>query len=128
MNIPKDLLYTKTHEWVRIQNDTATVGITDHAQEQLTDIVFVETPQIGEKAIQNKEIGVVESCKIAADIYSPLSGEVIAANDRLADEPDLLNKDPYGEGWIFQIRISDESEVKSLLNAEDYQALIEKEA
>ncbi|HPO10299.1 MAG TPA: glycine cleavage system protein GcvH, partial [bacterium] len=100
---------------------------TDHAQEQLTDIVFVETPQVGKKAAQNKEIGVVESCKIAADIYSPLSGEVIATNDRLANEPDLLNKDPYGEGWIFQIRISDQSELKSLLDADAYQALIAEE-
>ena len=123
MNIPEDLRYTQTHEWARIEGDEATIGITDFAQEQLTDIVYVEMPEIGAKAVQEKEIGVVESCKIAADFYAPVSGEVIAINDRLADEPQLVNNDPYGEGWMIKIRMSNPSEIDALMDAGAYAAV-----
>ncbi|MFH1741453.1 MAG: glycine cleavage system protein GcvH [bacterium] len=123
MNIPENLRYTQTHEWARIEGDEATIGITDFAQHQLTDIVYVEMPEIGAAAVQGKEIGVVESCKIAADLYAPVSGEVVAINDRLADEPQLVNNDPYGEGWIIKIRLSNPSEADALMDAKAYAAV-----
>jgi glycine cleavage system H protein len=105
-NLPTDLKYTATHEWVRINGDgTATVGITDHAQEQLGDMVFVELPELGRVLAAAEECAVVESVKAASDIYSPLAGEIVAINEALADTPELINQDPYGEGWLFRLRI-----------------------
>ena len=118
--IPKDLMYTEEHEWVLIERGVATVGITDHAQDQLGDVVFVELPEKGRAVKQAEEFAVVESVKAASDIFSPLSGEVIEVNDDLTEAPDLLNKDPYDDGWICRIKLKDESEIENLLSPEDY--------
>lgn len=127
-NIPADLRYTSSHEWVRDNGDgTVTVGITDHAQEQLGDLVFVETPEIGNTFEAGDACAVVESVKAASDIYAPLSGEVIEANPDLTDSPELVNSDPYGDGWIFQIRIEDEDALEELHSAEAYEAIIAEE-
>ncbi len=114
-NIPGDLRYAKSHEWVRVSGDTATVGITDHAQHELTDIVFVELPAVGRKVKASEACAVVESVKTASDIYSPVSGEVTAVNKAVADNPALVNGEPYGNGWFFQVRLSQPAEVNSLL-------------
>jgi glycine cleavage system H protein len=127
-NIPADLRYTSSHEWVRDNGDgTVTVGITDHAQEQLGDLVFVETPEIGNAVEAGEACAVVESVKAASDIYAPLSGEIIEANPDLADAPELVNSDPYTSGWIFQIRIEDEDALGELLDAEAYEAVTAEE-
>jgi glycine cleavage system H protein len=120
MNIPKDLKYTKTHEWVRVEGDTVVVGLSDHAQQELTDIVYVELPAIGAQIETAKECAVVESVKAASDIYAPVSGEVVAANDELSHAPELLNDDPYGKGWMFKVKMSDQSELNELLSPDDY--------
>lgn len=126
--VPDSLRYVDSHEWIRIESDgTAFIGITDHAQEALGDLVYVELPELNEEVSAGEEAGVVESVKAASDIYSPLSGTIIAVNEALDDEPEAINNDPYGDGWIYQIRISDESEIESLQTAEDYQAQIEDE-
>jgi glycine cleavage system H protein len=124
MNVPSNLRYAATHEWIRLNGDTATVGITDHAQNELTDIVYAEPPSAGRSLKAGETAAVVESVKAASDIYSPVSGEVITGNPALSDNPALLNTDPYGEGWIFQIRLSDPTEVEKLFSAEDYQSRI----
>ncbi len=105
-NIPKNLKYTESHEWIKMESVEATVGITDHAQHELTDIVFVELPQIGKKVKAGEVAAVLESVKVAADIYSPVSGEVIQINTVLSEKPGLINEDPYGKGWIFKIKPS----------------------
>lgn len=120
MENPDSLLYTKEHEWVRIDGDTATVGITDFAQHQLTDIVFVELPQIGRNAEQFKSVSVVESVKSVSDIFSPVSGEIVEVNPSLPQKPELVNADPYGEGWFFRVRMSNPEETKSLLTKQQY--------
>jgi glycine cleavage system H protein len=117
--------YTKEHEWVRVEGDQATVGITDFAQGLLGDIVFVELPEAGRSLSQGGEAGVVESVKAASDVYSPLSGTVAEANDAVADEPSLVNTDPEGEGWFFKLSISDNHELSDLMNAEQYKAFCE---
>jgi len=119
-NIPADLKYVKSHEWVRLEGDTATVGITDHAQHELTDVVFVELPAVGRKVAAGETCAVVESVKTASDIYSPLSGEVVAVNAELAKRPELVNTDPYQAGWFFKLKLTQPSEAASLLNAESY--------
>ena len=119
-NIPGDLRYAKSHEWVRVSGDTATVGITDHAQHELTDIVFVELPAVGRKVKAGEACAVVESVKTASDIYSPVSGEVTAVNKAVVDNPALVNGEPYGNGWFFQVRLSQPAEVNSLLAPGDY--------
>lgn len=124
MNIPDDLKYAESHEWVRVEGDTATVGITDHAQNELTDIVFVEPPKPGASATVGETIAVVESVKAASDIYSPVSGEVIEANDALESDPALLNTDPFGAGWIYKIKLSAPDELDSLKSPADYRAQI----
>lgn len=124
MNVPADLKYAKSHEWLRVKGDTAVVGITDHAQAELTDIVFVETPVVGRKVKAGESCAVVESVKTASDIYSPVSGEIVAANTQLAQKPELVNGDPYGQGWLFEIKLSDASEAAKLLNADDYRKQI----
>jgi glycine cleavage system H protein len=118
--VPADLKYAKSHEWVRVSGDTATVGITDHAQQELTDVVFVELPAIGRELKAGEACAVVESVKTASDIYSPVSGAVAAVNQTIVDNPGLANSDPYGNGWFFQIKLSQPAEANSLLSAADY--------
>jgi glycine cleavage system H protein len=125
---PKELKYTKSHEWVRPEKDgTVTVGITDHAQESMGDLVYVELPQKGAKVAAGKECGVVESVKAASDIYAPVSGQIVAANGALADAPETANKDPYGAGWMFSIKPANQGELNALLDAEAYEALVASE-
>jgi glycine cleavage system H protein len=126
MNIPEDLKFAETHEWVRVTGDIGTVGITDHAQAELTDIVFVEPPKVGAKFSAHESAAVVESVKAASDIYTPVSGEIVEANEALSENASLLNTDPYGAGWIFKIRIADRSELDALKNAAAYHAQIAK--
>ena len=123
-NIPSDLKYAKSHEWVRTAGDVATVGITDHAQQELTDVVFVELPVVGRKLKAGEACAVVESVKTASDIYSPVSGEIVAVNQALVDQPALANSDPYGRGWFFQVKLLQASELNTLLSAGDYQKQI----
>jgi glycine cleavage system H protein len=118
--VPSDLRYAKTHEWVRIAGEYATVGITDHAQHELTDVVFVELPQKGRKLKAGESCAVVESVKTASDIYTPVSGEVTAINDAVVANPALVNTDPYGEGWFFKIKMTNPQEPQSLQSADDY--------
>src|SRR5215203_239303 len=119
-NVPTDLKYAKSHEWVRVSGDTASVGITDHAQHELTDIVFVELPAVGRKVKAGEACAVVESVKTASDIYSPLSGEVTEVNKAVADNPALVNSSLYGDGWFFKIKLSDTTESTALLSPGDY--------
>lgn len=126
MSIPSDLKYTKDHEWIRPQpNGEATIGITDYAQNSLGDITFVEVPEVGDSLAAGSVFGVVESVKAASDLFMPVSGEVIAVNERLADAPEKANRDPYGEGWIVKVRLSAPEEVEALLDAGAYAALVE---
>ncbi len=119
-NVPGDLRYAKSHEWVRVNGDTAEVGISDHAQHELTDVVFVELPAAGRKLKAGESCAVVESVKTASDIYAPVSGEVVAANPRLAQQPGLVNSAPYGDGWFFKIKLADPGELDRLLSPENY--------
>ena len=123
-NIPEQLKYAKTHEWVRVEGDTAWVGITDHAQAELTELVFVELPEVGRTVSAGQPCAVVESVKTASDIYAPLSGEVIEVNQALTDDPDKVNADAFGEGWFFKIRMSAPSELDGLMDATNYQSQI----
>lgn len=125
MNIPADLKYTKEHEWVLVEGNTATVGVTDYAQAELSDITFFELPDIGREVTQAEEIGVIETSKAVAEIYAPISGKVVEVNIALDDAPDTLNSDPYGEGWLVKIEISDENEIEQLLDADGYKELTE---
>lgn len=127
-NVPAELKYTHSHEWVRSEgNDEYTVGITQHAQELLGDMVFVELPEVDSDVSREDEAGVVESVKAASDIYAPLSGTIVAVNEELDSAPELVNEEPYNEGWLFRIKISDSSELDELLSAEEYQALLAEE-
>jgi glycine cleavage system H protein len=126
MNIPADLKYLKSHEWLSLEGDTATVGITDFAQDQLGDVVFVELPAVGRVINAGEAVAVVESVKTASDIYSPVSGEVIEVNSSLGDEPEKINAAPYGDGFLFKVRVSSVS--SDLLDAAGYQAVAEAEA
>jgi glycine cleavage system H protein len=117
---PDNFRYTKEHEWVKVDGDTATVGITDHAQKELGDIVYVDLPKPGATAEKGKTVGSVESVKAVSDIYSPVSGEVTAANDLLATAPEKLNQDPHGEAWLFKLKLSSPDEMKELMSAADY--------
>ncbi|HEY1663525.1 MAG TPA: glycine cleavage system protein GcvH [Verrucomicrobiae bacterium] len=123
-NVPSDLKYTKSHEWVRVSGDTATIGITDHAQHELTDIVFVELPDAGRKVKAGEACAVVESVKTASDIYSPVSGEVVESNKSVVDDPALVNKEPHSGGWFFKIKLSNPAELNALLSPEAYQKQI----
>jgi glycine cleavage system H protein len=122
--IPSDLKYTKSHEWVRVTGKTATIGITDHAQQELTEIVFVELPDAGAKIKSGDACAVVESVKTASDIYSPLSGEILEANELVVDDPALVNSEPYDAGWFFKIKLSNPAELDALLSPEKYKAQI----
>ena len=121
-NVPSDLKYTKSHEWVRVSGDTATVGITDHAQHELTDIVFVELPDVGRKIKSGDACAVVESVKTASDIYSPLSGEILETNRAVVDDPALVNSEPYAAGWFFKIKLNNPAELEALLSPDKYRA------
>lgn len=127
-NIPKKLLYTSDHEWVLIEDGIATIGITHHAQDQLGDIVYLgDLPEDGDNVSQGDTIGVVESVKATSDIYVPLTGSVTEVNSDLVESPELLNSDPYGEGWIIKLEIGDQDEVKELLDADAYEELLDNE-
>ncbi|WP_422135565.1 glycine cleavage system protein GcvH [Endozoicomonas sp. ALD040] len=128
-SIPSELRYVRSHEWIRIEEDgTATVGITDHAQEALGDVVFVELPEVGSILAAEDEAGVVESVKAASDLYAPISGEVIAINEALEEAPETVNGAPYDEGWFFKVKITDEGQLSELLDAEAYSEFVESEA
>lgn len=118
---PTDLKYTESHEWVRVEGNLATIGITHFAQEQLTDIVFVELPSVGREIAKGTECAVIESCKIAAEMYAPVSGTITAVNEELTGNPAFVNQDPYGKGWIIKVELSDPAEVDSLMNAAAYE-------
>ncbi|GGW29685.1 glycine cleavage system protein GcvH [Arenibacter certesii] len=124
MNIPSDLKYTKDHEWVKVDGDIATVGITDFAQGELGDIVYVEVETLDETLDKDEVFGSVEAVKTVSDLFLPLSGEIIAFNESLEDEPEKVNSDPYGEGWIIKIKISDASEIEALMADADYKELV----
>ena len=124
MNIPIDLKYNSSHEWVRLEGDIATVGITDHAQAELTDVVFVELPAVGKSVDLGDPTAVVESVKAASDIYAPISGEIVEGNPEVEADPALVNTDPYGKGWIFKMRVKDIASVDSLMDATAYGAMI----
>ncbi len=127
-NIPSELKYTKSHEWLRVEGDgTVTVGISDHAQALLGDMVFVELPEPGTSLDAGEECAVVESVKAASDVYAPVTGEVVAANELLEDAPETINTDAYNDGWLFRIKLEDEAELKDLLDAEAYAELVTEE-
>jgi glycine cleavage system H protein len=123
-NVPAELKYAKSHEWVRVSGDVATVGISDHAQHELTDVVFVELPEKGKKVRAGETCAVVESVKTASDVYSPLSGEIVETNPAVVANPGLVNTEPYAGGWFFRIRFSDPAELPALLDAQQYRAQI----
>ncbi|HEY8445789.1 MAG TPA: glycine cleavage system protein GcvH [Thermomicrobiales bacterium] len=122
MSSPQDLRYTRTHEWVRVEGELATIGITDYAQNELGDITYLELPEVGSEITQNEPLGVVESVKAASDIYAPISGQVVERNETVIDSPDLLNRSPYEEAWLLRIRPTDPSQIEALMSAEEYDA------
>jgi glycine cleavage system H protein len=124
---PQEFLYTKEHEWIRVDEKIGTIGITDHAQKELGDIVYVELPKPGEHVAANESLGTVESVKAVSEIYSPVSGEVTAVNTKLQNNPEMLNSDPHGEAWLVQVRLSDRDEIEKLMTADEYEAYIKKE-
>jgi len=124
MHIPEDLRYTEDHEWARIDGDIATIGITDFAQSELGDIVYVELPELGTATEKSKSFGTIEAVKAVSDLFAPLTGEVIEVNSNISDSPEIINKDPYGEGWIIKVKLSDPKEVNKLLEKTQYEALI----
>ena len=125
MNVPGDLQYTKSHEWVRREEGAATIGITDHAQDELGDVVFVELPEKGTSFSAGDSFGTVESVKAVSDLYAPVGGEVVEVNETLNDSPELINEEPYGGGWMIRLRISEDGD---LLSAEEYEKLVEEES
>lgn len=124
MNFPNDVKYTKEHEWIRLEGDVAYVGITDYAQEQLGDIVFVDIPTVGETLAADEVFGTIEVVKTISDLFLPVAGEVLEQNEALEEQPELVNKDPYGEGWLIKIKPAADADFDSLLDAEAYRALI----
>jgi len=122
---PDDFYYTKDHEWIQVKEDKATVGITDFAQKQLGDVVYVEMPEVGTQLEFHQSIGVIESVKAVSDIYSPVSGEVIEVNADLNDSPELVNQDPHGKGWFIRLKIGDETEFEKLMSVDDYEKFLE---
>jgi glycine cleavage system H protein len=127
MTSPEELKYSKEHEWVKVEGDIVIIGITDFAQKQLTDIVFVELPEKGKKVEAGKQLGVVESVKSVSDIFCPVTGEITEINEELTNAPETLNQDPYGKGWMVKIKVSDKSEIDKLMSAQEYEDLIKKE-
>ncbi len=124
MNVPAELKYTKEHEWIRVEGDEAVIGITDYAQSQLGDIVFVECETVGDNLEAGDTFGTVEAVKTVSDLYMPVGGEVLEFNEELEGEPELVNKDPYGKGWIIRVKLGDEAEIDGLLTADAYKAII----
>lgn len=124
MNFPDNLKYTKDHEWVKVDGDTATIGITDFAQGELGDIVYVEIETVGQNLKQHEVFGTVEAVKTVSDLFMPVSGEVLEINDKLEGEPELVNKDAYGDGWMVKVKISDQAELSDLLSADAYKELV----
>jgi len=124
MNIPSELKYTQEHEWVKVEGNTVTIGITDYAQGELGDIVFVELPMVGDILEKAGAFGTIEAVKAVSDMYSPVSGEVMEINNALEDDPMVINSDPYGEGWMIKVEISDESELEDLLESVGYEELV----
>ncbi len=122
---PQELLYTKEHEWIRVHESTGTIGITDHAQKELGDIVFVELPKVGDRVTVKEAFGTVESVKAVSDVYSPVTGEVIAVNAKLQNAPELLNSDPHGDAWLIRVKLADRSQTEALMAAEEYEAYIQ---
>lgn len=122
---PDDFYYSKDHEWIKVEGEKATVGITDFAQKQLGDVVYVELPKIGAQLEFHQPLGVIESVKAVSDVYSPVSGEVIEANQELNNSPELINEDPHGKGWIVRLKIKDESELQKLMSADEYEKFLE---
>jgi glycine cleavage system H protein len=127
MEFPEDYKYSKEHEWVLVEGHVATIGITDFAQDQLGDIVFVELPAVGDKVSKEDAFGVVESVKAVSDIYAPVSGKVLEVNDDLPENPEMLNEDPYGDGWIIKIEMSDPDELNDLMSAAEYEEYVAEE-
>jgi len=125
MNIPENLKYTKDHEWVRVEGDEAYVGITDYAQGELGDIVFIEIETEGEELAKEEVFGTIEAVKTVSDMFMPIGGEVVEVNDKLEDSPEVVNKDPYGEGWLIKIKLTDTAELDELLDAAAYKGLLE---
>jgi glycine cleavage system H protein len=128
MSTPEDNRYAKSHEYVHLEGDVGTIGITDYAQKELGDVVFVELPQIGSQLEAGDELGSIESVKAVSELFTPVSGEVIEINEALAEKPELVNTDPYGDGWMIRIRVSDATEADELMSAEEYEEYVEKEA
>lgn len=127
-NVPTELKYTRSHEWVRTNDDgTVTVGITDHAQEQLGDMVYVEVPEVGQEVVRNDACAVVESVKAASDVYAPVGGEIVEVNQDLADNPDAVNRDAFGDGWIMKLEPGDAGQIEGLLDAAEYEAFVASE-
>lgn len=124
MKIPDSLRYTRDHEWAKTEADVVTVGITDYAQGELGDIVYVELPTVGAETSQGESFGTIEAVKAVSDMFAPVSGEVIEVNENLNENPEIINQDPYGKGWIIKIKMSDESELSNLLSPEDYKELV----
>ena len=124
---PKDFKYAQTHEWVGVDKDMATVGITDFATKQLTDLVYVELPSMGAKVTRGSSFGVVESVKAVSDLHSPVSGTVVKVNEKLSKEPEIINRDPYGKGWMIKVKIEDQTELDTLMDSEEYEQLVKKE-
>jgi glycine cleavage system H protein len=124
MNVPAELRYTKEHEWIRLEGDIATVGITDFAQGELGDIVFVEVETVGESMGADDVFGTIEAVKTVSDMFLPVAGEIVAFNEEIEGDPELVNKDPYGEGWIIKVKVDNAADVEALLSADDYQAII----
>ncbi len=125
MNIPEDLKYTQEHEWVKVEGDIATIGITDYAQGELSDIVYLELPEVGKTLQKGDVITTLEAVKTVADVYTPVSGEIVEVNEKLSEQPGIINEDPYGEGWIVKIKLSNPDELGELLTAEDYKNIVE---
>lgn len=128
MNFPEDLKFSKEHEWVRVNGNIATIGVSDYAQDQLGEVVFVELPDEGEEFEKDDAFGVIESVKSVNDIYAPLSGRIVEVNDPVVDSPEIVNEDPYVEGWLVKIEISDPKELSELMSAKDYEAYIKEES
>jgi glycine cleavage system H protein len=127
MEAPPGLRYSKEHEWVAAEETVATIGITDHAQEQLGEIVYIELPSIGEKVSKDDPFGVVESVKAVSDVYAPVSGTVLEVNEDLAESPEVVNEDPYGDGWLIKVRVSDPADLDDLMDNEEYAQMIARE-
>lgn len=124
MEAAAGLKFSKQHEWVAADQDVATVGITDYAEQQLGEIVYVELPSVGDKVSKNDPFGVVESIKTASDVYAPLGGTVVAVNEQLSDNPEIINEDPYGQGWLIKVKIRDRADLDDLLESDEYEALV----